>query len=118
MKRDMDLVRKILMTMEGAPANGVKAFSIVDYDAEMVSYHVAIMGEAGLLIAEDYSTLHTLDYLPVRLTWAGHEFLEAVRDNSRWNQIKTQMDRTGGFVFDVAKALAISWMLQQLQLGN
>jgi hypothetical protein len=115
-KRDMDLVRKILTAMEAAPLNGPDEFSLDGYDEDAVNYHLAIMGEADLLVILDQSTHLKIEYMPVRLTWSGHEFLEAVRDDSRWNAVKAQMDKAGGFVFDVAKALAISWMSQQLHL--
>lgn len=117
MKRDMDLVRKILFAMEDGPALAPDDFEIEGYDDETVSYHLAIMGEAGLLLVLDSSTLAEFSTLPVRMTWAGHEFLEAVRDDSRWNQVKGQMNKVGGFVFEVAKASATSWMLRQLGLS-
>ena len=117
MKRDMDLVRTILFVMEDGPALAPDDLDIEGYDGETVSYHLAIMGEAGLLIVLDTSTLSEFSVLPLRMTWAGHEFLEAVRDDNRWNQVKGQMGKVGGFVVDVAKTIASTMMLRQLGLG-
>ena len=117
MKRDMDLVRKILFAMEDGPALAPDNLDLAGYDDETVSYHLAIMGEAGLLLVLDDSSLSEIGAIPVRLTWAGHEFLESVREDSRWNDVKAQMNKAGGFVFEVAKASATSWMLRQLGLS-
>jgi hypothetical protein len=117
MKRDMDLVRRILLTMEAeAPASGTGGITIDGYDAESIAYHVIIMGEAGLLVVIDESTFANIDAIPVRLTWAGHEFIESVRDEAQWKTVKTQAEKAGGLVFEVVKSVASALMLRQLGL--
>lgn len=117
MKRDMDLVRRILLTMEAdAPASGTDGIEIDGYDDETVAYHVIIMGEAGLLVVIDGSTLAGVNAIPERLTWAGHEFIESVRDDAQWGNVKTQAEKAGGLVFEVIKSLASALMLRQLGL--
>jgi len=94
---------------------------IEGYSSEKISYHARIMDEADLIVTTkeignkslaQYST--TLVYIPMGLTWKGHEFLEAVRDDSRWNKVKDTMSRAEGFVFDVAKALALTLLEQKI----
>ena len=117
MKRDMDLVRRILLEMEtNVLAGGEGDLELEGYDAETIAYHVIIMEEAGLLVAIDISTLDSIAAVPVRLTWAGHEFLESVRDDTMWRNVKTQTEKAGGLVFEVMKTVAGALMLRQLGL--
>lgn len=118
MKRDMDLVRKILFAIEEhSLQEPIRNFTIEGYGDDMVNYHLGLMDEAGLIHVIDLSDMTTSMYFPTRLTWSGHEFLEAVRADTRWSDVKQEMTKAGGFVFDVAKALATSWMMKQAGLG-
>ena len=45
-----------------------------------------LLDEAGLIEAIDLSSRNGPAWLPQRLTWAGHEFIEASRDESRWHK--------------------------------
>ena len=48
MKRDMDLVRQILMLMEDHEHGfAPKSPNVPGYTEEVVGYHLAVMGEAG-----------------------------------------------------------------------
>jgi hypothetical protein len=80
MKRDMDLVRSILLAIEKADTP-LNELDIPGYDDDdVIVYHVGIMTQAGLIQeAEiDFRDSHT----GVVLTWAGHEFLDAARLSS------------------------------------
>lgn len=49
------------------------------------------------------------------LTWAGHEFLEASRDDSRWEKVKRLLlEKTGGLSFEVLKAGLVQAMLRSI----
>jgi hypothetical protein len=115
MKRDMDLIRKILFKIEqdstGLDQLHVKLDGYPDQD---VQFHILLLVEADLVRALDFSGGNALHFLPIRLTWAGYEFLDAARDDTRWNKAKDAMNKTGGFVFEVAKSLLIDYMKQQL----
>jgi DNA-binding transcriptional ArsR family regulator len=117
MKRDMELARLILMRIE-AQENFRDNISceFEGYTEEQVQYHIMLLNEAGLVVAIDASSLQDICWIPQRLTWQGHEFLESARDNTIWNKAKGIMAKTGGFVFEVAKPLLISLLKQQLGL--
>ncbi len=110
----MDLVRFLLFALEDGPALAVRTPEIDGYDAETIAYHLLLMGEAGLMLVEDSTTFSGIDAMPIRLTWAGHEFLESVRDDGQWRTVKAQTEKAGGLVFDVIKNIAIEIMLRQL----
>ena len=91
------------------------------YSAEEISFHVLMVEEAGLVEARKIASNRRyaeyrddVVHIPVRLTWWGHEFLEAVRDDNRWHRTKAIMAKVGGFVFELAKPLALDLMKEQI----
>ena len=114
MKRDMDLARAILFALEDVPSYGdLVELSFSDYSQNEVSYHVMLLHEAGLIHALDTSTAESSDWQPMYLTWEGHEFLEAAKDDTRWNRAKNHFKQKGvPMVFDVFKSLLVSYAKQ------
>ncbi|MCI0378775.1 MAG: DUF2513 domain-containing protein [Gemmataceae bacterium] len=120
MKRDMDLVRSILAKVEeeGKVRGWIRDLSIPNHSAEEVSYHIQLLAEAGLLEALTRKTLGNLQALPMRLTWAGHEFLDAARNDTVWNKAKELVKDKGGAVpFEVLKGLLIKVASSVFGLG-
>ncbi len=118
MKRDMDLARQILLELEKAPYDGrLLIVDIADYEEEAINYHVLLLAEAGLIEAKDLSSLDGAEWVPTRLTWQGHEFLDAARDQSRWNQAKrTISERGGSLTFDILGGVLTQLMRQAVGL--
>lgn len=119
MKRDMELIRQILFRIEETPGDRmVSDIEIEDYDPETVNYHVRLMYEAGLLAGEFKQYSGGAHYL-VRMTWQGHDFLDACRDNERWHRAKSVFGKIGGVTFDVAKQVLTMLLMDQAktQLG-
>ena len=111
MKRDMNLVREILIAVEAHPDPQVPMdpLSIEGFSADEISYHVQIMAEAGLLDAIDASSSDDYDWRPRRLTWQGQEFLAAVRNDTVWRKIKQLIAEKGGAIpLEVVKTLAVN----------
>jgi len=119
MKRNMNLIRKILIeTEKSSDYNGFIDLTIDDYTDKEISYHVMLLSEANLIIALDMSSLAGPDYKPVRLTWDGHEFLEAAKDDSRWKKaVDTVANKGGGMVFAILKDILIS-LTREAVLGK
>lgn len=110
MKRDMDLARKILLAIEDAPYQGKAGFSVpqVDgYTSEEIDYNVLQLKDAGFIEAHSKTRIDRTVVLTIeRLTWGGHEFLDAARDQKTWNQAKSVISEKGGsLTFDVLKAV-------------
>lgn len=119
MKRDMELVRKILLETEQYPkGTGWLNVEIAGYSKADVSYHVKILSQAGLLTAQDLTTRDGFCWMPTSLTWDGHEFLDAVRNDTVWTKTKDLVKEKGGSVpFEVIKALAIKFAGSLFGLG-
>ncbi len=108
MKRDMDLVRSILLQVEANEDDprGMIPLDIPGKSPMDVSYHVMLMAEAGLITAHDLSSSSGYNFIPKRLTWSGHEFLDAARNETVWNETKMTVAKKAGTVsFEVLKAL-------------
>ena len=94
MMRDMELVRQILLQVEANDDPQHMVDPVVEGRGEQeVSYHVMIMQQAGLLEGMDRSAIGIFRWSASRLTWAGHEFLDAAKNEERW---KSCLAKAGG----------------------
>jgi hypothetical protein len=110
MQRDMDLVREILFQVERDNSDPLKPVEVEveGYSDVQINYHVMLLAEAGLIEAEDASTLGGSEWIPKRLTWHGHEFLEAARSDTIWREAKDRtLQNAGGLSLDVLKAVLV-----------
>lgn len=115
MKRDMDLVRNILLAMEAEPSgNFVGRLQLEGYTSDQIGFHVIIMMQAGLIEGIDVTTHNSFgpEARPTQITWAGYDFLDACRDEDRWTKAKEIFNRAGGVTFDVAKEVLTSLMIK------
>jgi len=99
MKRDFQLIRKIMLEIE-ANSNGVDfaSLEINNSSREQIEYHLALLTEAGLIKAFDRSSGNELVFIPIRLTWEGHEFLDNARNETVWNKTLQDIGQIAGSV--------------------
>jgi hypothetical protein len=116
-KRDMDLIRAILLAVESCSSGLAPKIEIHDYTQEQINYHVYLLGEAGL------AKVHNITpdggspaALISSLTWAGHEFLDASRENKIWNLAKDSINKVGGATIQIWTAVLTSLIQKQLGL--
>jgi hypothetical protein len=126
MKRDMDLVRKILFKMQSDEKRSSYGHLKIDgYSEQQVNYHMKIMAQAGLLHVDlmempmpttpSWQTSNAgISYYSI--SWDGQEFLDVARDNTRWDKAKDAMAQAGGFALDVMKQLLIQYLKAELKL--
>ena len=85
----MDLARNILFKIEEqSEPNGWAKIKMEDYSQEEISYHLKLLFQAGLIEADNLTASSGFEWKAKSLTWKGHEFLEAARNNSKWNNAK------------------------------
>jgi len=95
MKRDMDLIRALLLTAEGETSPDLSEWTEVQQDE-----HRALLVEAKLAhggVALDGKGNVAAAVL-TRLTWEGHEFLASARDETVWNNTKVKLQAFGNNV--------------------
>lgn len=114
MKRDMDLIRYLLMEAEA----GETPEAMARYTESQILYHRKLAIEAGLLEgivrrgAQGQLAVATIQ----SLTWAGHDFLDVAK-GSHWQRAKKRIARAGGaWTFDLLKSLLVEFAGRSLLL--
>lgn len=120
MKRDMDLVRQILMAAESQEGGYASENPAIDgYTEDQIGYHVHLMEQAGLVEATDTSEMDSASPSAILLSikWNGHEFLDAAKSNTVWAQAKEKAKSVGGsLTLDLMKELLVATARSQLGL--
>lgn len=115
MKRDMDLIRALLLEIEG----GKRTFVIIsrsdaivigmdesegmdDNETAKVEYHLNLIQNAGFVEFDRASGGH---WFCDGLTWYGHEFLEDIKDDTLWDDAKTGAKEMGGLSMEILRDL-------------
>jgi len=110
MKRDMDIIRLVLMQQE---CDEVPQ-ELSKYPEDLVVYNVALMKDAGLIVASilDDEKGSPRGAAIIRLTWAGHDFLDAVRDDNVWRKAKEKVIKPrASWTF----SLLMEWLKQEIR---
>ena len=103
MKRDVELIRRVMLAVEKSK----DPYELVDPKFEghtetEISYQIALLDDAGLLHGQDRSAIGIFRWSAGALTWSGHEFVEAVRDEAVWKEALTIAGMTDdGVVFEI-----------------
>lgn len=119
MKRDMNLVRLILLEIEEKYRSTVIYDLTIDgYDAETVAYHCKILYDAGLI--SDYGAQYAGDEIDLfgvgSLTWDGNDFLEKIRDNSQWKKVKETISQKDlPMVIDTIKSISNAFIIAAVE---
>ena len=96
MKRDMDLFREILVSIEEQPAGAYwTAKPLLEYSIQDVVAHVRLINDAGLVEARFLTSMNADGAIVLRITNAGYDFLEASRQKTLWEQAKHQLVANG-----------------------
>ena len=111
MKRDMDLCRKILLSVEARESTiDLVWVDLQGYTDGQIGHHAKLLADGGLLEGMDCTSQgDDIDcYKPRCLTWKGHDFLEAARDDTRWKKAKAEIAEQGlPVTLDVMKGVLL-----------
>lgn len=94
MRRNMALIRDMLLRLENGHiwSEGESLDKIEGYPSDQLWYHFYLLGNSP------YADLIPNENGPsyLELTYAGHDFLELIRDEQRWNRARQLIkQRTG-----------------------
>jgi hypothetical protein len=110
MKRDIDLIRKIILTLEenmeyGKNLKSEKLFESMEDESlsiEKLSYHIELLVEGGLIKANGLRTFSDgTSYIITTITSQGHDFIDTIRQDTIWNKIKEKVHDIGGFSLSI-----------------
>ncbi len=122
MKRDMDLMRRILLRIEERSDVPPKTLCLDDFldfheNVHVISLHIDLLCDAGLIEVMNTSIEDGVkDFDITRLTLAGYEYLDAIRDYRVWLLVKKKIEFVGGATLDIIKQLAVKELAKQLGL--
>jgi hypothetical protein len=121
MKRDMDLIRELLLKLEVWPMERGdvvpiipedKGFSSLGRSAHEIEYHLDLLLQAGFVDSPSQSNVGI--YFR-GITWEGCDFLDSVRDPKIWAKTKEGALAAGGFTVDLLKDLAKGFVKKQIE---
>ena len=122
MKRDLDLIRLLLAEFEKLPLNGfveARSISLEPWTADEVVYNTFLMEESGLITGKPSNSRDGKTMLVMSLTSAGHDYLDAVRNDTIWGKVRARLELEGtAGGLEIAKALAISIAMKKLGLKD
>lgn len=113
MRLDYDLIREILLKVE-CFSDGVRGYEppkfaeeqLPDRNKQAVLYHIKYLKNAHLI-----EPFFTNDWI-IDLSPAGHEYLNNIRTETAWKQVKQKVQPLGSAALsvmaDVARALVLS----------
>ena len=89
----MDLIRLQLLRVEG----GTPVPELENYTEKQLVYHMALCIEAGLVdgVIRKGQVGHPNGTVAIRLTWKGHEFLDAARNDTIWKKTLEHIKKAG-----------------------
>ena len=104
MKRDMDLIRAILLKAESWQSLQPCKIEIPEHSREELFFHAKLAKEAGFIEA---AFMNPCDFVVLRLTWDGHEFIDLARQDTNWNEAKETAGKAGAFSLETLKAILV-----------
>lgn len=111
MKRDMDKARSVMLALE---ENDGPFFMTMDIpglgdteDGNEAAEYILMLQSAGYL---ESSQRHVY-----RISWAGHEFLDSVRDPEIWRKTKEGANKMGSWSMKLLGELAIGFARMKAQ---
>lgn len=117
MKRDMDLIRELLLKLETLPMRrgGIVLIKADDdevqvdgYGVDQIDYHLSLIKEAGLIDTGGAGAMGGYGFR--RLSWSGHDFLDSVRSPDVWDRTKQAASAAGGFTVELLVFAAKSYL--------
>jgi len=103
MKRNLNLIRKILLDIENAPPGKVLSaadFNYEEFEELIIAEHLKLLIDAKFLEGNSRQDLLFDGSIVIfcsiyRLTWDGHEFLANAKNDTIWKKVTSQAEEKG-----------------------
>ena len=125
MKRDMDLVRAILLSIEELDAgSGCEIWNLyqsiktqgLDFDNQIIDYHLERMKQASLIDYRERKVFNGTIIGPIKLSWEGHDFLDLSRDSDIWEKYKEKIgEKISSLSFELVKSSLTTFSKKMLE---
>lgn len=119
-KRDIDLIRELMLKLEGMPLEyGDNIHLLPDdyriridgYSFEQIAYHLSLIEQAEFI--ERGRSGPAIGIMFSGISWAGHDFIDSVRNQDAWDNTKSIAVAVGGFTVDILVTSAKAYLQQK-----
>ena len=124
MKRDLDLIREIMLVLEDKmeydknfqSAHLIEVIQDKTLSAEKLAYHVGLLVENDFIKAKEYKyqSGEPTDYLINTITSQGQDFIDTIRQDTTWNKIKEKASSLGGFTLPLLVDIGTEYLKKQI----
>ena len=124
MKRDLDLIREIMLVLEDKmeydknfqSAHLIEVIQDKTLSAEKLAYHVGLLVENDFIKAKEYKyqSGEPTDYLINTITSQGQDFIDTIRQDTTWNKIKEKTSNIGGFTLSLLVDIGKEYLKKQI----
>lgn len=113
MERDNEMIRQLLIEFKENSKPGAD----ISPDTEKENYHMYLLLESGLIDAkkQNYMGQSLPEYINLRITTAGHDFLEAAENNTVWEKSKQSLKEKGMNIGNVPIDVLKDYLKMQLK---
>lgn len=114
MKRDLNLIRNMLLRIEELDSTKQKitidSFSDLCADPVLISLHIELLIDSNYIETSEPIYCGVIkDFLIYRITSDGYDYLDSIRENSIWERTENMLFKVGGSAaLDVVKDVAVS----------
>ncbi|MFD1189719.1 DUF2513 domain-containing protein [Phenylobacterium conjunctum] len=125
MKRDMELVAKLVEVIEAKDSLRPEPISVDGYEEWIVQRHLEALSHEGMvdaIISRTLDELHPTVFVR-DLTWAGHDFAATLKSPA-WQEVKAKLTpvemMTASFkvLSDIGAEAVKAYLLKKLGLGS
>ena len=118
MKRDLDVIREILLQVESLGLNERVKYDST-YDSPEEIHNALLLLDARFIVSESQDTFRRRAISIARMTDSGHTFLDSIRDPSILSKVKQELLKVGGGAsLNTIQTLANKFVLEGLGLGG
>ena len=116
MKKCQDTIRELLLHLEALPPERKRQTyqigPVEGIDHDSVLLHLELLLDDGCIVGEPLRTMDGIeDFLVVRMTNKGYDFLDSIRERELWREVK---NRTKSTSLEILKAVAKKVVLESL----
>jgi len=113
MKRDLSLIRELLLSIEDTkepPGSSALCADKDDTEKSLALEYLRLMEKAGLVSCIASTPISgSWRCAELKLTWEGHDYLDAVRDPEVWKRTKDGAGAVGGLALGAVKDMATAY---------
>ena len=119
MKRDMDLVRLLLIEIEEKalePYAGLQDIKIEGFKSQEIDYNLDLLIKSGMIEGEVqiYGGGQSTHFIQ-GITWLGHDFLEDIRDPEMWARTKKGANQIKSWSIETIKEIVKGLIKKQVE---